>query len=113
MHPQGNGLKVTDIKVRIISGEGKVLGWATCIINDIIRLNNLSIQPNTRVIGGLRVVYPSKTLKDGTRRPHFLPCSRELRKLIDNNILQIYKREKSRVDSGLAQPVFGEVNVRT
>jgi DNA-binding cell septation regulator SpoVG len=80
-----NPLDVSTIHIRLANGKDGLIGWASCIVNDAIYLNNIAIR---RVLDGRTILtYPSKKTKNDLKYYFFNPINREAKAALENAIL--------------------------
>ena len=84
-------MKITDVKVFPVN-EDKLKAYAT------ITFDNSFIVRDLKVISGNKgyfIAMPSKKRKDGTFRDVAHPLNSETRKMIEDSVLEVYKREST------------------
>jgi stage V sporulation protein G len=88
-------MKATDIRVRKVSGEGKLKAYVT------VTFDNCFVVHNIKVIEGkeaLFIAMPSRKTKDGEYRDMCHPINPEFRAELQNAILHVY--DTAEMDSG-------------
>ena len=79
-------LHVSEVRIRLVDEtDDGLLGWASCVINGAIYLNNIAIRRGDE--GGLILTYPSTRSRRDQRYFHFNPISREAKRILDEAIL--------------------------
>jgi DNA-binding cell septation regulator SpoVG len=91
--PAISGLKVSEVKMRFHEGDDVLLGWASCVVNDALYLNNIAIVRGED--GGLKLHYPSTRSQSDQRHFHFNPITRQAQRTFDKAILGILGRGRS------------------
>ncbi|MFC1699982.1 hypothetical protein ACFL1I_08545 [Candidatus Omnitrophota bacterium] len=66
--------------------EKGLLGFASCIVNNALSLNSISIY--SRPNGGYRLLYPIKTLPNGKEINIFYPINKETSEIINKAIFK-------------------------
>jgi DNA-binding cell septation regulator SpoVG len=79
-------LEVKEVKIRLLNGcPDGLLGWASCVINGALFLNNIAIR--RAQAGELILVYPGKRSRSNQKYFHFNPITREAQQALDQAIL--------------------------
>ena len=79
-------LTVSEIKLRFVEdGRDGLLGWASCVLNGTVVLNNIAVRRGRE--GGLMLTYPAKLTTAGTRFYYFNPISSDAAAVLDTAIL--------------------------
>ena len=87
MSTEQSFLPVTDVKIRLVeSGTDGLLAWASCVVSDSLKLDNISIR-HSKTDGRLFLTYPAKQSTNGDRYPYFNPISKSAAKGIEEAIL--------------------------
>ena len=82
----GTRITISDIKVRFVeSGSDGLLAWASCVISDAIKLDNMAIRRGRD--GALFLTYPTKRTDGGAKYPYFNPISAEASKAVEDAVL--------------------------
>lgn len=80
------GLSVSEVKIRLVDGgTDGLIGWASCVVNGALYLNNIAIR-RTRE-GSIFLTYPGKRSKRDQNYFFFNPISREAKQTLDTAIL--------------------------
>lgn len=80
------GLAVSEVKIRLVDGgTDGLIGWASCVINGALYLNNIAIR-RTRE-GNIILTFPGKRSKRDQKYFFFNPISREAKEKLDQAIL--------------------------
>lgn len=83
-------IKVSEVKVRLMDrNEDGLIGWASCVVNDSIYLNNIAIRLGKD--GRVVLTYPAKKSKSDSRYFHFNPISQEAARVLEAAILDRLK----------------------
>ena len=82
-HP---ALTVSEVKIRLLdeSPDG-LLGWASCVINNSLFLNNIAIRRGRD--GDLLLIFPAKKSRKDQKYFFFNPISRDAKRILDEAIL--------------------------
>ena len=82
----GTPVDVTEVKIRLVdeSSDG-LLGWASCVVNGALYLNNIAIRRSRT--GELALAYPSSRSRSDQKHFYFNPITREAKLAIDEAVL--------------------------
>lgn len=83
-------MKITDVRVRLITSESRLRGVATITFNDAFVVHDIRIIEGEN---GLFVAMPSKKTPSGSFRDVAHPINGETRKLIEEAIVKAYEEE--------------------
>ena len=83
-------LKVSEVKLRLHEGDERLLGWASCVLNNALYLNNIAII--RREDGALRLHYPCTRSQGDQRHFHFNPINHEAQQAFEKAILRVLGR---------------------
>lgn len=79
-------LPIARVQIKIVEkGTDGLVGWASCIVSDAIRLDNIAIRRGHD--GALFLTYPNKVTDSGSRHPYFNPISSGAAKAVENAVL--------------------------
>jgi len=83
----GSDLEVSEVKIRLVSEDstGGLLGWASCVVNGALYLNNIAIRRGND--GRLVLHYPTKRSRKDKKYFFFNPITHEARRVLDEAIL--------------------------
>ncbi|NCB02987.1 MAG: septation protein SpoVG [Spirochaetia bacterium] len=81
-------MKITDVRVRKITSEGKLRAYATITFDDQFVIHNLKVIDGK---SGLFVAMPSRKTKSGEFKDVAHPISSEFRAIMQEAILQAYE----------------------
>jgi len=77
---------VNEVKIRLVDeNPGGLLGWASCVVNGAVYLNNIAIRRARD--GGLMLAYPGKRSRSDQKYFYFNPITREAHQALDQAIL--------------------------
>lgn len=98
MEPRNAGAKpveVSEVKIRLVDeGPDGLLGWASCVVNGAIYLNNIAIRRSRN--GELILTYPCKRSQSDQKYFYFNPITREAHHVLDEAILgKLERRERA------------------
>ncbi len=79
-------LDVDEVRFRPSPRPGHVLGWASCVLNRAVFLNNIAVVRDHA--GRLRLTYPFLRSHGDVRHFHFSPITRDAQRAFDDAILQ-------------------------
>ncbi len=82
-------MKITDVKVFPVD-EDKLKAYATITFENCFIVRDLKVISGNK---GFFIAMPSKKRKDGTFRDVAHPLNSETRKMIEESVLEVYKRE--------------------
>lgn len=79
-------IAISEVRIRFRKGEpGPLVGWASCVVNAAILLDNIEIRRGSK--GDLFLSCPAKRSRGGIEHPYFCPISREARAALQEAIL--------------------------
>lgn len=81
-------MKITDVRVRKITSEGKLRAYATITFDDQFVIHNLKVIDGK---SGLFVAMPSRKTKSGEFKDVAHPISSDFRAIMQEAILQAYE----------------------
>ena len=77
---------VSEVKIRFANARGGgLVGWASCVLNGGLFLNNIAIFENED--GTFSTQFPARRGTNDQRYFYFCPINRETRALIDDAVL--------------------------
>ena len=77
---------VSEVKIRLVDeGSDGLVGWASCVVNGALYLNNIAIRRSRD--GGFVLTYPCKRSRSDQKYFYFNPITREAKRVIDEAIL--------------------------
>lgn len=80
-------ITVSEVRIRIAETEDECLiGWASCVVNQALRLNNISIRKNQT--GEIVLSFPFRKSSGDTEYYYFNPISHEASDEIRKAVLQ-------------------------
>lgn len=83
-------IKVSEVKIRLVDkSEEGLIGWASCVINDSLYLNNIAIRHSKE--GQVILTFPAKKSKGNTKYFYFNPISHEASKILKEAIIDKLK----------------------
>ena len=83
-------MKVTDVRVKLVSSESRLRGVATITFDDSFVVHDIRIIEGEN---GIFVAMPSKKTPNGTFRDIAHPIHGEMRKMIEDAIVEAYTKE--------------------
>ena len=79
-------LEISEVKIRLVNdGTHGLLGWASCVVNGALYLNNIAIRRGRD--GRLVLHYPIKRSRSDKKYFFFNPITHEARRVLDEAIL--------------------------
>ncbi|MBN2720714.1 MAG: septation regulator SpoVG [Proteobacteria bacterium] len=84
-------MKITDVKVFPVN-EDKLKAYATITFDNSFIVRDLKVISGNK---GFFIAMPSKKRKDGTFRDVAHPLNSETRKMIEDSVLEVYKKEST------------------
>lgn len=87
-------VEVSEVKIRLVDeGADGLLGWASCVVNGVLYLNNIAIRRSRN--GELVLTYPCKRSQSDQKYFYFNPITREAHRVLDEAILgKLERRER-------------------
>jgi DNA-binding cell septation regulator SpoVG len=83
-------LKVSEVKIRLVDkSEDGLIGWASCVINDSLYLNNIAIRYSRD--GQVILTFPAKKSRSSLKYFYFNPISREAARVLKEAIIDKLK----------------------
>lgn len=85
---------VSEVKIRLVDeGSDGLVGWASCVVNGALYLNNIAIRRARN--GEFVLTYPCKRSRSDQKYFYFNPITREAKRVIDEAILgKLERREE-------------------
>ncbi len=83
-------MKITDVRVKLVSSESRLRGVATITFDESFVVHDIRIIEGEK---GLFVAMPSKKTPNGTFRDIAHPIHSEMRKMIEDAIVEAYDIE--------------------
>ena len=80
---------VTEVRIRLAETSGNLVGWASCVVNGSLFLNNIRIV--RREDGTIALSYPAVQSRSGAKHFVFNPINREAKQALDEAILSRLK----------------------
>jgi len=82
-------VEISEVKIRKVEGKNRFRAWATITFDDSFRVHGLKIIEGKN---GLFVAMPSRKLSNGEFIDTAYPLNEELRKIIQEKVLEEYNR---------------------
>lgn len=77
---------VSEVKIRLVDeGTDGLVGWASCVVNGALYLNNIAIRRSRD--GGFVLTYPCKRSRSDQKYFYFNPITRVAKHVLDEAIL--------------------------
>jgi stage V sporulation protein G len=83
-------VEISEVKIRKVEGKDRFRAWATITFDDSFRVHGLKVIEGK---DGLFVAMPSRKLPNGEFIDTAYPLNEELRKTIQEKVLEEYNRE--------------------
>lgn len=79
-------LAISEVRLRLVDNpRGSLIGWASCVLNDALALNNIEIRRSRE--GRIFLAFPFELGKSEKRHFFFNPISREASRVFEGAIL--------------------------
>lgn len=79
-------LSISEVKIRLVpAAEDGLVGWASCVVNGALYLNNIAIRHSLN--GAVILTYPCKKSKRDQKYFIFNPINRQAKEAMDDAIL--------------------------
>ena len=80
-------LHISEVRVRVADGRvGELIGWASCVVNDCLYLNNIRIRRVGE--GEIVLTYPATRSLRGAKHFFFRPINAAAKEVLDRAILR-------------------------
>lgn len=89
-------MQVTDIRVRKVTDEGKMKGIVSVTFDNAFVVHDIKIIEGQN---GLFIAMPSRKIGEGEFRDIAHPINSEMRKIIQDTVLEAYEEEKHKVEA--------------
>ena len=86
-----NEIIVSEIQIIPVKPQNGLVAFASCVINNQLYLGNIAVYSSISSLESYRLVYPSKTLKNGTKLSICYPINNEAGDSIQKAIVGQYK----------------------
>ena len=87
---QAERFKVSEVKIRLADrSEDGVIGWASCVVNGSLFLNNIAIRHSKD--GRVILTFPAMRSKGDSKYFFFNPISHEAARILDEAIIDKLK----------------------
>lgn len=87
---QKESLKVSEVKIRLVDGnEDGLIGWASCVVNGSLYLNNIAIRQSS--VGQVILTFPAKKSRSNSKYFYFNPISHEAARVLEEAIIDKLK----------------------
>ncbi len=83
-------LRLSEIELVPVRPTAGLIGFAGLTLNQSLRLNGIAIY--TRPGGGLRLVFPTRKLRNGTDIPLYFPISKEAGQLFEDALRTAFEQ---------------------
>ncbi len=85
-----NPISITEISVRLIKLDQGLCGFASCVVNNQLFLGNIALH-ETFDKTDIRLVFPTKPLRNGKQLPSFYPINKETEQALTKAIVNAYR----------------------
>ncbi len=85
-----NELVISEIQIIPVKPKDGLVAFSSCVINNQFYLGNIAIYTSPSSTEGLRITYPTKVLKNGTKLSIIHPINRETGLIIQRKIVREY-----------------------
>ena len=87
---EAESLKVSEVKIRLVdSNEDGLIGWASCVVNGSLYLNNIAIRKSRE--GKVILTFPAKKSKGDSKYFFFNPISHDAARILEEAIIDKLK----------------------
>jgi DNA-binding cell septation regulator SpoVG len=90
--------EITEVKIRVAPGTDGLLGWASCVVNRTLVVNDIAIRRGKD--NSLFLTYPTKVSGQGKRHPTYFPIDRETSQAFEDAIVGELRRLAGLTASG-------------
>lgn len=91
-------LKVSEVKIRLVDrSEDGLIGWASCVVNGSLYLNNIAIRHSRD--GRVILTFPAKKSRGESKYFIFNPISHEAARVLEEAIID--KLKLANADAGV------------
>ena len=81
---------ITEVKIRLVDGdEAGLIGWASCVVNDALFLNNIAVRYSQD--GQIVLTFPAKVSKSSQKYFYFNPISHGAAEALNRAIVEKLK----------------------
>ncbi len=91
-------MRITEIKVLPVDGDEKLKAYVTIKLDDCFVVRDMKV---IKGIGGYFVAMPAKKMKDGTYRDLVHPLDKSTRQMLEDQVMDEYRRVQSELEKGL------------
>lgn len=85
-----NELTISEIQIIPIKPKDGLIAFASCIVNDQFYIGNIAIYTSPSSPDGYRLVYPTRTLNNGSNLSMVHPINKETGFIIQKRIVEQY-----------------------
>jgi DNA-binding cell septation regulator SpoVG len=85
-----NELVVSEIQIIPVKSKEGLVAFASAVINNQFYIGNIAIYTSPSSLDGFRLVWPSRTLKNGTQLRIIHPINKETGFLVQRQIVEHY-----------------------
>ena len=79
-------LRVSEVKIRLLGKRvSKFIGWASCVVNDSLYLNNIAIRRTKD--GKVFITFPAEKSGEGSKYFYFNPINQEAARVLEKAII--------------------------
>ena len=91
-----HSINVSEVRIRLAEEtEGKLVGWASCVVNGSLFLNNIKLLRCDN--GSIGLSYPAVKSKSGAKHFVFNPINQDTKQALDEAILGKLKVQTERI----------------
>ena len=91
-------MKITEVKIFPVKDSGRLKAYATIVFEGAFIIRDLKVIEGDR---GLFVSMPSRRKKDGTFKDIAHPLNSEMRKMVEDSIIDEFKKVQGLEESGV------------
>ena len=79
-------IRITEVEIRLLDTEKDgLIGWASCVLNEAIYLNNIAIRKTQE--GRIKLSFPARRSRNETKYFYFNPINRESMRILHEAIV--------------------------
>jgi stage V sporulation protein G len=98
-------MKITEVKIFPVKDSGRLKAYATIVFDGAFIIRDLKVIEGDK---GLFVSMPSRRKKDGTFKDIAHPLNSEMRKVVENSIIEEFKKVEGLESSGVSVEQYDE-----
>ena len=84
-------INITELQITPVKPHEGLVAFISFVLNNIYH-GNVALYTSPSSSDGYRLVYPSKTLKNGIRMSYFHPINKEINQAIQKRVVEAYEK---------------------